>query len=486
MSLFSPARYQPPFYPFQRQPAGERAFTAFERVTKGLLFSCRMCGNCLLQDTAFICPMTCAKGLRNGPCGGSTPEHCEVDPSRPCTWYLIYQRAERLGTLDKLLEIQAPIDGTRAGHETWLEVIREATSGKYSLRLADVFDQEKRSAVWNQFFYDLRQPEWWKGDAEYHPPVSQEPVSELQKSLQSGRFTVTSEIAPPLSVNVNAMLRKVGLLKPWVTAANFTDNASALPRMSSLASSHLCLEAGLEPVLQLQARDRDRYALQSEAVGSYAMGIRTILGLRGDHMSLGPAPAPAPAQNDMDAIQLLWMLRRMRDEGIYLDGRSLKTPPQFFLGAAASPYAALPSYEAIREEKKVNAGAQFFQTQPIFDYGRFLEWLEALDKRDLLGKAYILAGIIPLKSAKAAHFMADDVPGVFIPPHLVQRMDEAEDPQEEGVTIALELISKLKETPGVSGLHIMAVHWEEIVPRLIEEAQLPLPLEAEAQPAVQE
>jgi methylenetetrahydrofolate reductase (NADPH) len=481
MSLFSPARYQPPYYPFQRQPAGVQAFTAFERVIKSALFSCRMCGNCLLQETAFICPMTCPKGLRNGPCGGSTVEHCEVDPSRPCTWYLIYQRAERMGRLDTLLEIQAPIDGNQAGHETWLDVIRHATSGKYTLSLADVFDTEKRSAVWDQFFYDLRQPDWWKGDAEYHPPASMEPVSELQANLQSGRFTITSEIAPPLTVSTGAMMRKVELLKPLVAAANFTDNASALPRMSSLASAHLCLEGGLEPVLQLQARDRDRYALQSEAVGAYAMGIRNVLCLSGDHMSLGPAPAPAPAQNDMDAIQLLWMLRRMRDEGLYLDGRNMKNPPQFFLGAAASPYAALPAYEAIREEKKINAGAQFFQTQPIFDHGRFLDWLEALDKRNLLGKTYILAGIIPLKSAKAAHFMADDVPGVFIPEALVKRMDDAADQQEEGVAIALELIERLKATPGVGGLHIMAVHWEEIVPRLIEEGHLPLPLRAEAQ-----
>jgi methylenetetrahydrofolate reductase (NADPH) len=172
-------------------------------------------------------------------------------------------------------------------------------------------------------------------------------------------------------------------------------------------------------------------------------------------------------------------LRRMRDEGTYLDGRSIKNPPQFFLGAAASPFGAPPKYEAIRAEKKINAGAQFIQTQPIFDYGRFTEWLEALDQRNLLDKVYILAGLIPLKSAKAAHFMADDVPGVVVPPEIVTRMDAAGDKegqQEEGVAIALEMIEKLKNTPGINGMHVMAVHWEDIVPRLVKESGVPRPV----------
>jgi methylenetetrahydrofolate reductase (NADPH) len=250
--------------------------------------------------------------------------------------------------------------------------------------------------------------------------------------------------------------------------------------MSSLASATKCLEAGLEPVLQLQARDRNRYAIEADVLGASALGVRNILCLSGDHLRLGPGPTPKPEQNDMDAIQVLWMLRRMRDEKRYLDGREIKTPPTYFLGAAANPYAAVPRYEAIREEKKVNAGAQFIQTQPIFDHGRFTEWLEAVDKRGLLDKVYILPGLIPLKSAKAAHMMAEEVPGVVVPPEIVKRMDAAADPKQEGVAIALELIEKLRGTPGIHGMHIMAVHWEEIVPTLIEQSGLPRP---ERQPA---
>jgi hypothetical protein len=142
-----------------------RAFTSFERTVKGWLFGCRMCGNCILQETAFVCPMTCPKGLRNGLCGGATPEACEVDPSRPCTWYVIYERAERMGRLDKLLEINAPIDGTRAGRETWLDMFnlwRERKQGPYPLDF--VVKREKFKEEWDSFFYDVRQPDWWQGD----------------------------------------------------------------------------------------------------------------------------------------------------------------------------------------------------------------------------------------------------------------------------------------------------------------------------------
>ena len=479
MPLFSPRRYQAPFMPVQRDSFPVRVFTAFEQAIKGALFGCRMCGNCILQETAFVCPMTCPKGLRNGLCGGATPDHCEVDPSRPCTWYVIYHRAERMGRLDKLLEINAPVDGNRVGHETWLDMIKlwfKRKAGPYPWDF--VLNRAKFNREWEEFFYALRQPDWWQGDSQYHPPAYTEPVSLLEANLRSGVFTVTAEIAPPLDASPEGLIKKVNMLKPYVTAANFTDNASATCRMNSLASSKLCLDAGLEPVMQLQARDRTRVVIQSDAVGASGLGIRNILCLTGDHHRFGPAPMSMPDQFDMDGVQILWMLRRMRDEGKYIDGREMKVRPKFFLGAAASPFGAPPKFEAIRAEKKINAGAQFIQTQPVFDYNRFIEWLEALDKRNLLDKVYILAGIVPLRSAKAAHYMTE-VPGVVLTESDLKRMDQAGDKEaqaETGVTIALEMIERLKNTPGIHGLHIMAVHWESIVPRLIEEAGLPRPV----------
>lgn len=490
MSVFSPRRYQPPFSPVQREEsASKRAFATAEAAIKGALFGCRMCGNCILQETAFICPMTCPKGLRNGLCGGASPNHCEVDPSRPCTWYAIYDRAERMGRLDKLLEINAPIDGARAGRETWIDTVQQWRQREGGPRPLDFFlDREKFTAEWDEFFYDLRQPDWWEGDALYHPPAYSGPVSVLEANLRTGDFVTTAEIAPPLSVSPDLIEKKVAWLKGYVSAANFTDNASASPRMGSMASSKICLAAGVEPVMQLQARDRSRLVIESDALGAAGLGIRNILCLSGDHQRFGPSPMPKPDQFDLDAVQMLWMLRRMRDEGKYLDGRNIKYRPEWFLGAAASPFGAPPRYEAIRAEKKVNAGAQFIQTQPIFDYAGFTEWLEALDQRNLLDKVYILAGLIPLKSARAAHFMAEEVPGVVVPPEMVKRMDDAGDKdaqQEEGVAIALEMIERLTETAGIAGMHIMAVHWEDIVPRLIDESGVPRPA-LQALPAPEE
>ena len=483
MSLFSPPRYQAPFKPYRTDDltVGMKVFTAAEGLMKGALFGCRMCGNCILQETAYVCPMTCPKGLRNGLCGGATPEACEVDPSRPCTWYKIYERAEKLGREDILLENNAPLDGDRVGRETWLDVVKMWREREDSPKFMEFFsNREKFDEDWENLFYDIRQPEWWQGDREYHPPAYEEPISLLEANLRTGEFTCTGEIAPPLSVSTAIINKKAGWLSGYVAAANFTDNASASARMGSMASSKLCLEskAGLEPVMQLQARDRTRVVIESDVMGAAGLGIKNILCLTGDHHRFGPGPISKPDQFDMDAVQMLWMLRRMRDEGKYIDGRNIKYRPQFFLGAAASPFGAPPKYEALRAEKKVNAGAQFIQTQPIFDYDRFLEWVEALDKRNLLDKVYILAGLIPLKSARAAHFMVD-VPGVSIPSEIVARMDNAGDDKEaqseEGVAIALEMIEKLKNTPGINGIHFMAVHWEAIIPRLMDEAGLPKP-----------
>lgn len=480
MAVFSPKRYQEPFLPVHPDRWPVRMLAAVERAVKGWLFSCRMCGNCILQETAFVCPMTCAKGMRNGPCGGATPGRCEVEPSRPCTWHLIYQRAERMGRLERLLEVQAPLDGMRVGHETWLSLLSTWRTRGRGPRLVDaLFNRERFRREWEELFAAVRQPEWWGGDACYHPPGYEQPVSHLEASLRSGAFVVTAEIAPPLGASPQPIRAKAELLKGYVTAANLTDNASASARVNSLASSAVCMEAGLEPILQLQARDRSRVVVQADAIGAATLGIRNILCLTGDHHRFGLAPVSTPNPFDLDAVQMLWLLRRLRDEGRYLDGRTTRARPSFFLGAAASPFGIEPRFEAIRIEKKVNAGAQFLQTQPVFDYERFAEWLEALDRRGLLGKVFILAGLTPLKSAEAARFMAN-VPGVHIPPHVIGRMERAaekgaEAQQEEGVAIALEMIERLRKTEGIHGMHVMALHWEEVVPRLVTEAGLPGP-----------
>lgn len=480
MPVFTPGRrWQPPYYPFKREPLGRRMLAGLERVVKGPLFGCRMCGNCLLQETAFICSMECPKGARNGPCGGSTPERCYVDPTRPCIWYKIYDRAFRMGREELLLEVLPPLDWDKVGTETWGDVIVQLRKVGVKNFLGGMAsrDPHQRAEAWDSVFRPVRQPDWWQGDAEYHPPAYDEPVSELERRLKAGEFVVTSEVAPPSTASTNKLCSNIDLVKPYVTALNFTDCPSATPRMSSWACSSFAIECGAEPVMQIAARDRTRTGLQAEVLGATALGVRNILCLSGDSMGLAPTPRGRMDVIDLDSVQMLWVLRRMRDEGIYMDGRPMKTPPRFFLGAAASPYASEPRFQAIREHKKVNAGAQFFQTNLVFDPDRLEVWLNELARRNILDKVYILIGITPLKSLKMALYMHNEVPGVTIPEKLLKRMEAAGDQAaEEGVQIALELIEAVKGKQGVNGIHLMAVGWESIVPRIVTEAGLAVPV----------
>lgn len=476
MPLFTPGRrWQPPYYPFKREPFGRRMLARVERWVKGPLWGCRMCGNCLLQETAFICPMQCPKGARNGPCGGSTSEYCYVDHTRPCIWYEIYERAHKMGREEMLLEVLPPLDWDLVGTETWAGVVkrvREVGVSRFSRAMVSRHPG-KRAKMWDSVFRTIRQPIWWEGDAEYHPPAYSKPVSQLEQRLHDSEFVVTAEVAPPLSTATGKLCRNVDMVKPYVAAVNFTDNPSATPRMSSLACSVMAIQNGAEPVMQIAARDRTRMGLQSEVIGASTLGVRNILCLSGDHARMGPPPLGRSDVIDIDSIQMLWILRRMRDEGRYLDGREIKNPPQYFLGAAAAPFASRPEFQAIREHKKINAGAQFFQTNLVYDPDGLEIWLNELAKRNILDKIYILIGITPLKTLKMAQYMHHDVPGVFIPEKILKRLEAAGDgAQEEGVAIALELIEAIRNKQGVNGIHIMAVGWEEIVPRIVTEAGL--------------
>ena len=268
------------------------------------------------------------------------------------------------------------------------------------------------------------------------------------------------------------LFHNIELVKPYVAAINFTDSPSATARMSSWACSTLAIQNGAEPVMQIAARDRTRTGLQGEVLGSNALGVRNILCLSGDSMKMAPQPRGRMDVIDMDSVQMLWILRRMRDEGRYLDGRNIKFPPKYFLGAAAAPFASEPRFQAIREHKKINAGAQFFQTNLVFDPDGLDVWLNELAKRNVLEKVYILIGITPLKNLRMAQYMDREVPGVTIPQKLLKRMEAAGDgAEEEGVQIALELIEAIRGKQGVHGIHIMAVGWGEIVPRIVTEAK---------------
>jgi methylenetetrahydrofolate reductase (NADPH) len=477
MAIFTPGRrWQPPFLPFKKESFGRRVLRWIERIVKGPMFGCRMCGNCLLQETAFICPMECPKGMRNGPCGGSTPEKCYVDETRPCIWYRIYKRAHKMGREHMLLEVLPPLDWDKVGCETWGDVVRSARSygtGRF-LRARFSRNREKKQQSWEAVFQPVRQPGWWKGDARYHSPSYEEPFSQLERDLNAGKFVVTAEVSPPLSTATGKLKRDIEMVKELVSAVNFTDSASASPRMSSMACCKIAAELHADPVLQIAARDKTRSGLQSDIMGANVMGVHNVLCITGDNARIGPSPTSNTNILDMDAIQMLWILRRMRDEGVYLDGRKMKSPPRLFLGAAASPFASKPEFQALREEKKINAGAQFFQTNLIYDPDGLDPWLEELDKRNILDRVYILAGVTPIRSNRMARYLHHNIPGVRVPRHILDRFEEAreDDYEELGVEIALDIIKKIRGKKGINGFHLMSVGWEAIVPRIIQEAGL--------------
>jgi methylenetetrahydrofolate reductase (NADPH) len=384
-----------------------------------------------------------------------------------------------MGRQELLLEVLPPLDWDKVGTETWGDVIAQVRKLGVARVVRGLLNPQPaaRTQTWDSVFRPVRQPDWWQGDAEYHPPKYSEPVSDLERRLKAGEFVVTCEVAPPLTASTNKLCANVEMVRPYVAAVNFTDSPSATPRMSSWACASMAVQHGVEPVMQIAARDRTRVGLQAEVLGAVALGVCNLLCISGDSMKLSPAPRGRMDVVDLDSVQMLWILRRMRDEGKYLDGREMKFPPKYFLGAAASPFASEVRFQALREQKKVNAGAQFFQTNLVFDVDRLEAWLNELARRGVLDKVYILIGITPLKTFKMAKYMHEEVPGVFIPDALLRRMERAEaagNAAEEGFAIALELVEKIKRLrgQGVHGLHIMAVGWEEIVPRLVAEAGL--------------
>jgi methylenetetrahydrofolate reductase (NADPH) len=292
----------------------------------------------------------------------------------------------------------------------------------------------------------------------------------LEKLFNQGEFVVTAELGPPKSVSTELIEEKANLLRGYVDAVNITDNQTAIVRMSSLAASIIVKKNGLEPILQMTCRDRNRIAIQSDIIGSAALGINNILCLSGDHQTLGNHPG---AKNvfDIDSIQLVSMLKNMRDKAIFQNNEPIKYPPKLFIGAAANPFADPFEYRAIRLAKKIKAGADFIQTQAIFDVERFSRWMEDVRSRGLHQKIYIMAGVTPLKSYKAACNMTT-VAGVTITEEILERIKNAKDQKAEGVKICLEIIEKVKKIKGVQGVHIMAVMWEDIVPLLVKESGL--------------
>jgi methylenetetrahydrofolate reductase (NADPH) len=293
----------------------------------------------------------------------------------------------------------------------------------------------------------------------------------LERVLTEGHFAVTTELGPPRGTSSDFVRRKAEVLKNHADAINITDNQTAVVRMSSLAACAILRQAGIDPVMQMTCRDRNRIAIQSDILGAVALGIGNLLCLSGDHQKFGNHPE-AKNVHDIDSMQLLQVAALMRDDAKFLSGDKVSGGVKLLIGAAANPFADPFEFRPIRLEKKVRAGADFIQTQGVFDIERFARYMEMVRERGLDERTHILAGVIPMKSAGMARYMRDYVAGLTVPDELVKRMEDAEDPKEEGVRIALELIEQLRDMEGVDGVHIMAVAWEDIVPVVVERAGL--------------
>ncbi len=301
--------------------------------------------------------------------------------------------------------------------------------------------------------------------------------SNLEKVLEAGHFAFTGELGPPRGSGAEEVREKAQHLKGMVDAVNITDNQTAMVRMSSWAASLLLLQEGLEPNFQMVCRDRNRLAMQADILGAYAHGIRNMLCLSGDHQKFGDHPM-AKGVFDIDSMQLIAMVKKMRDESKFQGGADLEGPPKMFIGAAANPFADPFEWRVHRLAKKVAAGVDFIQTQCIYNMDKFRKWVAQANDMGLTEKVYILAGVTPMKSVGMAKYMKNKVPGMDVPDEVIKRLQGAEKGKvaAEGIKFACEQIEEFKEMKGVAGVHLMAIEWEHKVPEIAEQAKvLPRP-----------
>ena len=301
--------------------------------------------------------------------------------------------------------------------------------------------------------------------------------SNLEKVLKAGHFAFTGECGPPKGANVEHLKEKVAHLKGVVDAVNVTDNQTAVVRMSSWAASTIMLQEGVEPNFQMVVRDRNRLAIMSDILGVSAMGIRNMLCLSGDHQRFGNHPQSKNVY-DIDSMQLIALVKKMRDEGLFMNDEEIDVPPRLFVGAAANPFAEPLEFRPYRLAKKVEAGADFIQTQCIYNMERFRDFMKKVVDMGLHEKCAILAGVTPMKSVGMAKYMSKMVPGMDVPDELIQRLQGAGKGKvaEEGIQFALEQIQEFREMEGIAGVHLMAIEWEHRVPEIAERAgMLPRP-----------
>ncbi|MBI4986702.1 MAG: methylenetetrahydrofolate reductase C-terminal domain-containing protein [Rhodocyclales bacterium] len=422
----------------------EAVLHPLERATKQLVFDCLMCGQCVLSSTGMACPTNCAKQMRNGPCGGVRDGgYCEVKPEMRCVWVEAGDGGRRIAAggalpLAEILPALPPIDHRRSERSSWIEVM----CGKPTVAPIPNFSED---------------------DVIAHPAGS------LERACHSGRFVVTVEVAPPDSADPQALLARAAKFQGLVDAINITDGAGGNCHMSSVAASAILTTHGLTPVYQVACRDRNRIAVQGDILGAAALGVQNILCLTGDDVSQGDHPEAKPVF-DLDAVSLLRIARGMCDRGVYASGRKLERAPSLFIGATANPFAPPYAERILNLEKKIDAGAQFIQTQFCFDLKLLEDFMREARRRELHRRARIIVGVGTLGSAKALKWMATHVPGVHVPEPLLARIAGAADQKAEAKRACIEMIQALAGIDGVAGVHVMGHKNEDVLAEIIAEA----------------
>ncbi len=414
----------------------ERVLRPLERATKQLLVDCKMCGQCVLSSTGMACPTNCAKQMRNGPCGGVRADgSCEVDPGMRCVWIEAIEGKKRISGLGDKTFLE-PIDHRLWKRSSWLRVIDGTHSAPTVIR--------PNAAPTRESFG-------------------------FEQACQSGRFVVTVEVSPPDSSDPGVLIARASRFRDLADAINITDGAGANCHMSSAAAAAILVANELTPVAQFSCRDRNRIALQGDILGAAALGVRNILCLTGDDVSQGDHPYAKPVF-DLDSISLLRITEAMRDRGTFASGRKLDVAPNLFLGATANPFVP-PFRDRIGNlERKIDAGAQFIQTQFCFDVPMLADFMAEVRARGLHKRCTIIVGAGTLSSAKSLHRMAQHVPGVHIPESVLARVAGANDQKAEAKAVLVETIRAVSDIAGVAGVHLMGYRNDDILAEAIEQS----------------
>ena len=447
----------------------ERLMRPVERAAKQLFFDCQMCGQCVLSESGMACPTNCAKTMRNGPCGGvSAAGACEVKPSMRCVWVEATEGRKRISRrLPAQAAALAPIDQRLKDSSTWIRIVKGQPEAALtpSLRGANGAEAiQGAPAIPGSLARGAPRNDGGS-------PARQQHAFEKAclEAMDGRRFLTTVEIEPPDSPDPSVLLKRAARFSGLVDAINITDGAGGNCHMSSAAAAAVLAAQGLAPVCQIACRDRNRIAVQGDILGASALGVRNFLCITGDDVSRGDHPQAKPVF-DLNSVSLLGIARTMRDHGQFASGRTLDARPNLFLGATANPFVPPYRDRVLNLQQKIEAGAQFIQTQFCFDLALFEEFMAEVRARGLHSRAAIIVGVGTLKSAGALRRMSERVPGIRIPPEIIERIGRAADQKAEAKAVLVETIRALRNIEGVSGIHLMGHRNETMLAEAIVES----------------